>query len=501
MMIFMAEYSCISDAYQTALAAGGRSCLRRSLSLLADQKFRSTSCRQTAVTMPPTTTTQSIDQAVDAVGMSPFQHGILCAAGLCFMADSMEVLLLSFLALVLQQEWGLTEHETAFITSSVFVGALMGTLTLGPLGDRIGRRPVMIATATLILVFGLLTALATTLPTLVLCRFLVGFGVGGLTVPFDTLAECVPTSQRGTQLLAIEYFWTLGTLLVPVAAYFTLPHWRLFVLACAIPCLLSLLLCLCWVPESPRWLLAKGRPDEALEILHTAAQVNGTHLPHETLLLSEPVVQEAALLQHPHRRTTLILWATWAGLAFTYYGTILLVTLVFADGSDESIFDYGAILTSASAELAGTTLALFTMDRWGRVRLQTSAYLLGGVSVLGLCCSSSRWVRIVWAFLGRLAFMCGSCTTWISTAEVLTTDVRTTGHAAANAVARLGGALSPYLVTQATPMVGFILCGVSWMTAWAAAHLPETSGKSMGTAAATVPDDITMQPPSYGGLL
>jgi MFS family permease len=74
--------------------------------------------------------------------MGTFQRRILWAAGLCFAADSMEILLLSFLTVVLQQDWKSTETQASTITFSVFAGALLGSLTLGPLGDSIGRRPV-----------------------------------------------------------------------------------------------------------------------------------------------------------------------------------------------------------------------------------------------------------------------------------------------------------------------------------------------------------------------
>ena len=127
---------------------------------------------------------------------------MLLAAGLCFAADSMEVLLLSFLAVVVQAEWNLTSEQTSSITSAVFLGAMIGTLLLGPLGDKYGRKPIFVVSAAIIAVFGLLTAAATNLVTLVIIRFMVGVGVGGLVVPFDTVAEFVPTvSSDGLDLL------------------------------------------------------------------------------------------------------------------------------------------------------------------------------------------------------------------------------------------------------------------------------------------------------------
>ena len=139
----------------------------------------------------------SIDDAIDRLGMGLFQYRILLAAGLCFAADAMEVLLLSFLSIVLQHEWDLSDDETAFITSILFAGALVGTSILGPLADTWGRRPVFILAATMIAIFGVGTSLVNTYEQLLIIMFIIGFGVGGLTVPFDTLAEFLPSKGRG----------------------------------------------------------------------------------------------------------------------------------------------------------------------------------------------------------------------------------------------------------------------------------------------------------------
>eukprot|EP00970_Alexandrium_tamarense_P002933 scaffold420_cov184-Alexandrium_tamarense.AAC.8 len=97
------------------------------------------------------------------------------------------------------------------MTACVFAGSLFGTLTLGYLGDHYGRRPAFLLSCAIISVFGVLTAFSTGYSSLLGIRFMVGFGVGGLTVPFDIFAEFLPTSARGKHLLVIEYFWTAGS--------------------------------------------------------------------------------------------------------------------------------------------------------------------------------------------------------------------------------------------------------------------------------------------------
>jgi putative MFS transporter len=452
-----------------------------------------------------------MDTAIERLGMGRFQREILFAAGLCFAADAMEVLLLSFLSVILQAKWNLSETQMNTIISVVFAGAMVGTLILSPLGDIIGRRPVFTFTAAIISIFGVGTAFCTSYEWLLFARFMVGFGVGGLTVPFDTLAELVPTSKRGTNLLEIEFFWTAGTLLVPIIARITLGDaqnegsWQLFVFLCAIPCIFSTILGLIFVPESPRWLMTKGKPGEALRILRVAASRNsldpliafpeGTQLVHKDGgAVDSGTIWD--LFAPKWLKITILLWGTWAGLAFLYYGVIIAVSIVFTTHLDNDEdqdnnkglyeFDYNAIFISASSEIFGLVIVLFTIDRFGRIPTQTVSYLVGGIACLALgilaSVDSSRWILLIMAFVSRMAMMGASCTTWVSTSEILSTEIRTTGHGTANAVARLGGFVCPYIISDHTGLtfIGIIIFAVSVLTANIAWQLPETTGRAMG---------------------
>ena len=82
--------------------------------------------------------------------------------------------------------------------------------------------------------------------------------------------------------------------------------------------------------------------------------------------------------------------------------------------------------------------------------------------------------------------------TWIVTAELLPTQIRSTGHSAANAVARIGGAASPFLVSPSVPMetIGIVMGVVSVLASMIAWNLPETAGQALGTAGKeTLADD------------
>ena len=162
---------------------------------------------------PPDHTTTilklTMEEAVDRLGTGRFQQLLMVAAGMCTASDAIEVLLLSFLAIVVQHEFGVSSHQSSWMTSIVFLGGLVGTLVLGPLGDSWGRKPAFLMAATIISLSGLLTALAPTYQVMLAFRFGVGVGLGGIVVAYDTVAEFLPNANRGTWLLYLGYFCKL----------------------------------------------------------------------------------------------------------------------------------------------------------------------------------------------------------------------------------------------------------------------------------------------------
>lgn len=465
----------------------------------------------TANTMESAPQYVSIHSALNKIGYGPFQRRILLAAGLCSAADAMEILILSFLSVWVADDWNLSLAQQSSLISSVFAGAFGGTLVLGTLGDFWGRRPTFLLTAGIVAVGGLSSALCQAFWQLALCRTVVGMGIGGVTIPFDTYGEILPSDRRGKNLALPSYFWTTGTLLVVLGARVTTPNWRWLCVWCSVPCLIATVVAYFVVPESPQWLVSQGRSTMALHILRDAAVRNGVDpdevLPMHTklMLYDRPEQQEGTeeeitvppdakssvydFVARGRLGTSLSILAVWFGYALLYYGVVLAITAVF---EDSGAFDYEAIFMASLSEIAATTLVICTIERWGRKFLHALSFGMGGVCIFGLCwwASSSsdsaemRQWSILLAFFSRLCIFAGSCITWIWTAEVLETHLRTTGHSLANAGGRIGGFLSPYLVSPARfsyTTIGIILWIVSWslvLIAWR--NLPETLGAPMG---------------------
>lgn len=339
-------------------------------------------------------------------------------------------------------------------------------------------------------VAGFLSALSFSYIFLIICRFAVGFGVGGVIVPFDLLAEFCPNSHRGTFLIYIEFFWTLGSMFVAGAAWtFLTPYgWRVLTLVTAIPVTLSCILSLIYLPESPRWLQSEGRMEEAEASIRKVAIENGYDLEPFKLNPVDDKLEDPSPLEFlapPLQRITLPLWVVWAGFGFTYYGVILFVARVFEhdhndDEADVCSFDYQAIFISAASEVVGCVLTSLAIDVWGRVGTQAAMYIGAGLGMMFMSLSLPLSSLVAVSLCARMASYSGNCATWVHTPELYNTRMRATGHSLANAMARIGAFFSPFLVESnriSLPGIGGVLLVVNLVTAACAVLLPETTGK------------------------
>ena len=238
------------------------------------------------------------------------------------------------------------------------------------LADRYGRRTAFISACFIMTVGGVLSGLSPNYESLVILRGLVGFGVGGATVPFDLLAEFLPAEERGHFLIFIEYFWTIGSMFVIFMAWWLLIayDWRVLAMATSLPVGFACVYGVYYLPESPRWLLIKEREGEAEEIVRDAAKVNGVDIGEFSLSISRTEVEEAKresnvpfymayspLFDAKIINNTIPMLVVWMSFAFLYYGLVLFITDVYAmsSGDDDGptcSFDYPPILENSAIE-------------------------------------------------------------------------------------------------------------------------------------------------------
>uniref|UniRef100_A0A2P2QLF7 Uncharacterized protein MANES_14G000300 n=1 Tax=Rhizophora mucronata TaxID=61149 RepID=A0A2P2QLF7_RHIMU len=306
----------------------------------------------------------SVDEALVATGFGKFQYLVLLYAGMGWISEAMEMMLLSFVGPAVTSEWHLTPHQESILTSVVFAGMLVGAYSWGTVSDLFGRRKGFLVTAIITSSAGLLSAAAPSYTVLLIARGFVGLGLGGGPVLLSWFLEYVPAQNRGTWMVIFSAFWTIGTIFEAALAWIVMPRlgWRWLLGLSALPSFL-LLMFYSITPESPRYLCLKGRKNDAHRILEKVAELNGKKLPvgilvsdHELGMQRKSISSEGAHLLSPAEdeninppskwkdsemgpfnslsillspklvRSSLLIWLVFFGNAFSYYGLVLLTT-------------------------------------------------------------------------------------------------------------------------------------------------------------------------------
>ncbi|KAI5563577.1 hypothetical protein BDE02_14G000800 [Populus trichocarpa] len=303
----------------------------------------------------------TVDDAILAMGFGKFQYLVLLYAGMGWVSESMEMMILSFVGPAVKSDWDLTSQQESLITSVVFAGMLVGAYSWGVVSDRCGRRKGFLVTAIITFGAGFLSAFAPNYITLLISRCLVGLGLGGGPVLLAWFLEFVPAPNRGAWMVIFSAFWTFGAIFEAALAWIIMPrlNWRWLLALSALPSF-PLLLFYFMTPESPRYFCLKGQKIDALSVLNKIAKQNGKELPLGVLATDNEIeaqgiknlptegTEEVAipsatplnwkdsdmgvlksllmLLSPKLIRSTVLLWVVFFGNAFSYYGLVLLTT-------------------------------------------------------------------------------------------------------------------------------------------------------------------------------
>jgi AAHS family 4-hydroxybenzoate transporter-like MFS transporter len=389
-----------------------------------------------------------IQEFIDTQPFSRFQWLIIVLCFLTVAIDGIDIGLAAYIAPSVRDAWGLTVNELSPIFLSGLIGMMTGSLIFGPLGDRYGRRPVMLASVAFFGLATLFSIAATNVPELALLRFLAGIGIGGATPTAVTLtAEYAPDRRRLTIITIMLCGNSLGSAFGGLIASQVIPHfgWHaMLVVGGVVPLLLLPVLWL-YLPESMRY-LALRHPDRQSSLqafgrrIAAGAVRNDTRfIAHETPRLRSAVRE---LLTTRYRQGTLLLWTTFfMGLSVLYLMSSWLPTIITHSGGSMK----AAALTTALWSVGGTCGGLLL----GRVMdLSTPNRVLGftyGIAGVVIYLVGQTYTAPV--VLGLVVFLAGFC---ISGSQVginglaatyYQTASRATGVAWATGVGRLGSML------------------------------------------------------------
>lgn len=186
--------------------------------------------------------------------------------------DGYDLHAMAFAAPAIIRNWGIDKGSLGIVFSAGVFGILVGGLVFGYLGDRIGRRPSIVAAAITFGGFSLLTVWAGDLPALIALRFLAGLGIGGLApLCYALNLEYVPAKYRGTAVAIIMLGYVAGGSAGGVIAAWLVPYlgWQIVFWIGGVLPLAAATLCFFTLPESIKFLVVHGRrPDEVARILN-----------------------------------------------------------------------------------------------------------------------------------------------------------------------------------------------------------------------------------------
>lgn len=391
----------------------------------------------------------SFEAIIERVGFGRFQKKLLLICGLAWAADAMQVLIISFALPAISQEWNLSSTQKGLLSTAIFLGMVAGAWLWGRLSDIIGRKTSFIATVLITTVFGLLSAIAPSFIWLTALRVLTGFGIGGmLPVDYAMFSEYLPTEKRGWYLVLLEAFWALGSLLAAGLAWLIVPTigWRWLL---AIPSISIILIfaILRYVPESPRFLLVKGKIEQSFTILKRVAMENGSDL---TGVQLEPLTNttRTTLLDiwKPRlRRKTFLLWIIWFMISLGYYGIFTWLPGFFKAQGMSLLPVYQNSFILAVAQAPGYFSAAYLVERLGR-RKTLGIYLAasGVFTFLFAMVTSLNWIVATGIWMSF--FIMGAWgAIYAYTPEAYPTILRGTGMGAASGMTRIAGAIAPLL--------------------------------------------------------
>ncbi|HJX11720.1 MAG TPA: MFS transporter, partial [Candidatus Binatia bacterium] len=322
--------------------------------------------------------------ALDNLPVGRFHRRLVLLSGLGWMFDGMDTILLSLVLPVLSLNWQLSQAQVGLVGTVDRFGALCGAALVGWLADRYGRRTLFQASLlTYSLGTGLL-ALTENLPAFLAVRFFVGLGLGGeLPVVAALIAETVPAKERGRLLALLSSFFSYGWLLAALLGFFIIPSlgWQAAFLVGALPAFYVFVLRRT-IPESPRYLIAKGRQSEAVSVMRRMG-VNEKILAAHDRTVSDSNDSRAGvkLLFAPlYLRRTLWVWTLWFSLFFTFYGIFIwLPSLLLARGLG-LVRSLEYILLMTCAQVPGYFVAGYLADWLGRRWTFVGLILLSALS-------------------------------------------------------------------------------------------------------------------------
>lgn len=376
-----------------------------------------------------------------------------------YFLDGYDISIVSVAILLLNTQFSLTQGDQTLLLGATVIGMVFGGILGGYLTDSRGRKYIYLWDMLLFILFTVLTAISSTLTELVVFRLLLGIAIGAdYAISPTIIAEYAPRKHRGKLLTISGLSWFVGSALSYAAGYFLSPlgmiSWRVMFLLGVIPAVIVLVLRTS-IPESPRWLMEKGRSEDALKSYRQVVgdtKITGTVKAEKTSI--------RILFSKKYISATIFISVFWFLLdAVTYVIALQGPSILESLGLTKAQASGNAAVIATLAIIGGV-ITFILIDRSGR-KFVTEVGFLGmfvtlAVAAIALFHSASIFVIIVIFVLFEISQEFGpGITNSIYPQELYPTNVRATAQGFGTTISRIGAVVGifsfPLFVATSTP--------------------------------------------------
>ncbi|XP_071335411.1 solute carrier family 22 member 16 [Trachinotus anak] len=399
--------------------------------------------------------------------------------------------------LVCEREWLAKLCQPTFM-----LGVLIGALVFGDIADRVGRVRILMFTSLSQFVLGVAVAFSGNYYFFMVLRFLLAMVSSGyLVVVFVYVTEFTGIKVRTWTSMHVHAAFAVGVMVVALTGYLVRVWWmyQIILSTCTSPFLLF-----CWkFPETPFYLMAKGRHKDAQTLLDAIARFNGLEcrLKAEDLLEPEERENGRALLeqeaeeqplQSEKKLSILDLFGSWrmAGRTCTVWAIWFIGSLgyyVFSLGSvNLGGNQYINLFLAGAVELPSYLVGCFAMDRIGRKKTCAPALLLAGVACMLIIVvpGDIEALAIALCMIGKFAIAIAFGLIYLYTCELYPTIIRSLAVGSGSMMCRVGSVVAPFCVYLADVWVYLpqLIVGIlAFIIGVLTLLLPETLGKPLTT--------------------
>ena len=384
-------------------------------------------------------------EALDAKELRGFRLRLtfLSAAGMFL--DGYDLTVIAVALPFVTKQFAIPAALQGLVGSSAVIGMLVGSLFLGRLTDRIGRRTMYLIDLLSFVAFAVLAAVSQNVWQLIAFRILLGLGIGAdYPISSTLLAEFSPPGQRGRLVTVLGATWFVGALAAYLVGIAFLPlggdAWRWMLLMGALFAVVVLALRR-QIPESPRWLNSQGRGKEATDIVQRLTG-RDIQLGQAADTTPRPWLE---LFSKTLWRATVFGCGFWFAYDVAFYGISIYTPTIlstFTHGSTLNAY-LGAAAVSLLG-LIGAGVGLVLVDGWGRRPLIITSFAGLTVSLVALALfPSPAFVALVVLFAAAELFanMGPGVLDFVYLTELFPTSLRASGTGLGTAVSRVGAIL------------------------------------------------------------